>query len=291
MLSALTTHVFIKTQKDILNLANHTYVEMENATERFKLSHKRTQFASVSTVEISVYSVIALLGFFCNIVMIAYILCSTENLTVTSIYLLNLAASDTVFIFIEYSSLLVTFITKNTFHGVFGYLSCMLDMTLENIGLNTSAITIFVMSIDRYLAVLYPISSLKWRRPNVAKLISLTVWITSVLLISPVSYFMDYVESDGQLQCILKMGLYSKIINICTDIIYLGVPWIVAIILSSIVFIKLRTSTCQTVGLELRQRTNKRMTQLMLTIIFTYLICWLPFWLYKILKHTVLDDS
>lgn len=46
-----------------------------------------------------------------------------------------------------------------------------------------------VMSIDRYFAVVHPIKSTKWRKPRVAKLINLTVWGVSLLVILPTMIF------------------------------------------------------------------------------------------------------
>lgn len=46
-----------------------------------------------------------------------------------------------------------------------------------------------VMSIDRYLAVVHPIRSTKWRKPRVAKIINLTVWVVSLLVILPTMIF------------------------------------------------------------------------------------------------------
>lgn len=45
------------------------------------------------------------------------------------------------------------------------------------------------MSVDRYLAVVHPIKSTKWRKPRVAKLINLTVWGVSLLVILPTIIF------------------------------------------------------------------------------------------------------
>lgn len=53
----------------------------------------------------------------------------------------------------------------------------------------TSIFCLMVMSIDRYLAVVHPIKSTKWRKPRVAKLINLTVWGVSLLVILPTMIF------------------------------------------------------------------------------------------------------
>lgn len=53
----------------------------------------------------------------------------------------------------------------------------------------TSIFCLMVMSIDRYLAVVHPIRSTKWRKPRVAKLINLTVWGVSLIVILPAMIF------------------------------------------------------------------------------------------------------
>lgn len=53
----------------------------------------------------------------------------------------------------------------------------------------TSIFCLMVMSIDRYLAVVHPIRSTKWRKPRVAKLINLTVWGVSLIVILPTMIF------------------------------------------------------------------------------------------------------
>lgn len=53
----------------------------------------------------------------------------------------------------------------------------------------TSIFCLMVMSIDRYLAVVHPIKSTKWRKPRVAKLTNLTVWGVSLIVILPTMIF------------------------------------------------------------------------------------------------------
>lgn len=53
----------------------------------------------------------------------------------------------------------------------------------------TSIFCLMVMSIDRYLAVVHPIRSTKWRKPRFAKIINLTVWGVSLIVILPTMIF------------------------------------------------------------------------------------------------------
>lgn len=63
---------------------------------------------------------------------------------------------------------------------------CFLQDSLNQF---TSIFCLMVMSIDRYLAVVHPIRSTTWRKPRVAKLINLTVWGVSLIVILPTMIF------------------------------------------------------------------------------------------------------
>lgn len=64
-----------------------------------------------------------------------------------------------------------------------------LSSSTDSLNQFTSIFCLMVMSIDRYLAVVHPIRSTKWRKPRVAKLINLTVWVVSLLVILPTMIF------------------------------------------------------------------------------------------------------
>ena len=64
-------------------------------------------------------------------------------------------------------------------------------MTADTMSQFTSTFCLTVMSIDRYLAVVHPIRSAKWRRPRVAKVINSMVWVVSFLVVLPVIIYSD----------------------------------------------------------------------------------------------------
>lgn len=64
-----------------------------------------------------------------------------------------------------------------------------LSLLPDSLNQFTSIFCLMVMSIDRYLAVVHPIKSTRWRKPRLAKLINLTVWGVSLLVILPTLIF------------------------------------------------------------------------------------------------------
>ena len=63
---------------------------------------------------------------------------------------------------------------------------CKIYQTTTAINQFTSSIFLTVMSADRYIAVCHPISSPKFRTPVIARVVSLTAWTCSALLMVPV---------------------------------------------------------------------------------------------------------
>lgn len=238
----------------------------------------------VSITDISLYSSMCLFGFLCNIMMITYIVCCTQKRSATTIYLLNLAFADTLFILNEFFSILIMFITKNRFHGIFGYISCKLDSVFADIGMIVSSFIISIMSFDRYLAVRYPIKSLTWRRPHVAKWISIFVWIICLFLTCPLMYFVKYEKLNNRVYCNVEIDPYRTFYEIYNHLIFFGIPWSLTVIFSCLVVVKLNRSSKSSAGLESRTLTNRKITRLIFIIILAYMICWLPFWISEILK-------
>lgn len=84
------------------------------------------------------------------------------------------------------ASYYVFFLIKTHLHPL---LPLLLFPMPDSLNQFTSIFCLMVMSIDRYLAVVHPIKSTKWRKPRVAKLINLTVWGVSLLVILPTMIF------------------------------------------------------------------------------------------------------
>ena len=71
----------------------------------------------------------------------------------------------------------------------FGSLACTLYMVSTCINQMTSSLFLMVLSADRYLAVCHPISSPRLRTATVARLVSVSTWLVSLVLMLPVFLF------------------------------------------------------------------------------------------------------
>ncbi|XP_077958881.1 somatostatin receptor type 2 isoform X2 [Gasterosteus aculeatus] len=125
-----------------------------------------------SVVITLIYFIVCGVGLCGNALVIYVILRYAKMKTVTNIYILNLAVADVLCMM----SLPFIALQLALVHWPFGEVLCRVIMTVDSLNQFTSIFCLMVMSIDRYLAVVHPIKSTRWRKPRLAKLINLTVW-------------------------------------------------------------------------------------------------------------------
>ena len=151
-------------------------------------------FEASSTVLTAVVSLTVLVvGLLGNTLAIYVVLRHAKTKTVTNIYILNLAVADEL-----YLAGLPFLTTQNVLsYWPFGSFLCRVVMTADSMNQFTSIFCLTVMSVDRYLAVVHPIRSTRWRHPHVAKGVSLAVWAVSFVVVLPVVIFSDVQVRPG----------------------------------------------------------------------------------------------
>lgn len=144
-----------------------------------------TEHMPFDVVTAVVYSIVFLIGLVGNTLAIYVVLRYVKMKTVTNIYILNLALADELYI------LGIPFLGTNSVlsYWPYGDFFCKVCMTADAMSQFASTYCLTVMSIDRYLAVVHPIRSTKWRKPQVAKFLSALVWVVSFLIVLPVTIY------------------------------------------------------------------------------------------------------
>ncbi|XP_053550419.1 somatostatin receptor type 5 [Bombina bombina] len=241
-----------------------------------------TSISGMSSVLITfIYLLVCAIGLSGNTLVIYVVLRYAKMKTVTNIYILNLAVADVLFM------LGLPFIaTQNAIsYWPFGSFLCRLVMTVDGINQFTSIFCLTVMSIDRYLAVVHPIKSTKWRRPRVAKLISATVWTVSFLVVLPVIIFSD-VQKDLH-TCNINwpdpINIWSAAFIIYTSVLGFFGPLLVIVLCYLLIVIKVKSSGLR-VGSTRRRRSERKVTRMVVIIVAVFVFCWLPFYITNIVN-------
>ncbi|XP_068192917.1 somatostatin receptor type 5 [Antennarius striatus] len=223
------------------------------------------------------YMVVCIIGLGGNTLVIHIVLRYSKMESVTNIYILNLAIADELFMFS-----LPFLAAQNTLDTwPFGSFMCRLVMTVDSINQFTSIFCLTVMSVDRYLAVVHPISSTKFRRPLVAKMVNVTIWASSFLVILPVVIFANVPEEGGTCNIVWPHPpeKWQAGFIMYTSVLGFFFPLLVICLCYLFIVIKVRSSGKKVFATSTRRRKSERRVTLMVVIVVAvFVVCWLPFY-------------
>ncbi|KAG9343162.1 hypothetical protein JZ751_014135 [Albula glossodonta] len=238
------------------------------------------------------YSLVLAFGLPLNVVSLRTLVSSLGLRSVPAIYMANLAVSDLLFIL----SLPFRIAYFATGKWSLGDVACMIPGTMFSVNLYSSSFFITLISVDRLLAVVYPIRSRLLRTRSMAWASCVVVWLAITSLAVPIALnhksnkdkncsvtrcFENYSNEEWQ------KGFYI----LCT-VTALGILLPFTIISGSTISVirSLRTDRAST---EMIQRS--KMIWMFVTNLFIYALCFIPFHisfiLYGLYKLKFLQSS
>ncbi|XP_037134295.1 somatostatin receptor type 2 [Syngnathus acus] len=250
-----------------------------NLTGESKEPHQDKTSSVVITL---IYFMVCAVGLCGNALVIYVILRYAKMKTVTNIYILNLAVADVLCMM----SLPFIALQLALVHWPFGEALCKVILTVDSLNQFTSIFCLTVMSIDRYLAVVHPIKSTKWRKPRVAKFINLTVWGVSLLVILPTMIFsgLDKVPVCGIVWPEPQDAYYTAFI-FYTFFIGFFLPLAVICLCYLFIIVKVKSSGMR-VGSTKRKRSERKVTRMVSIVVAVFVLCWLPFYIFNVTSVT-----
>ncbi|TRY69146.1 hypothetical protein TCAL_09735 [Tigriopus californicus] len=117
-------------------------------------------------------SVVILVGFFGNLLVVLVVTFNKQMRNTTNLLILNLAVADLLFIVCKLFQFLII---QTAYVGIY---------------------TLVFMSLDRFLAVVFPIESMTWRTETNCKLVIAVTWVVTVMACVPL-LFAHGVINDG----------------------------------------------------------------------------------------------
>ncbi|XP_067083918.1 KISS1 receptor b [Osmerus mordax] len=132
------------------------------------------------------FGLIMLVGLVGNSLVIHVITKQQQMKTVTNFYIVNLATTDILFLVccVPFTATLYPLPS-----WVFGEFMCRLVSYLQQVTAQATCITLSAMSVDRCYVTVYPLQSLLHRTPRMAVMVSVSIWIGSLVLSVPVPLY------------------------------------------------------------------------------------------------------
>lgn len=163
--------------EDIANNFNFTKYCPTNETDGFEetVRHMVPLF----------FGIIGITGLIGNVLVILVVLSNPQMQSTTNILIINLATADLLFVIFCIPFTATDYITNV---WPFGNLWCKVVQYIIVVTVHASIYTLVLMSLDRFLAVVYPVASRSWRTErNTFKACSI-LWIVVLISAIPVIF-------------------------------------------------------------------------------------------------------
>lgn len=138
-----------------------------------------------------VNSIICILGFVGNGLVILTYACYKRTKSMTDVYLLNVAIADLLFV------LLLPLIVYNELSSwSMGPVACKLLRGSYSVNLYSGMLLLACISTDRYIAIVQARRSFRLRSLQHSRIICIIVWVTAILLSVPTFMFYNWYEPE-----------------------------------------------------------------------------------------------
>ncbi|XP_072314289.1 B2 bradykinin receptor-like [Eucyclogobius newberryi] len=229
---------------------------------------------------------ISALGILLNLLVLLVFLLHKKNCTATEIYLSNMAAADLLLmVFMPFWGVY----TANNNFWTFGGPMCKIVSLLMVMNYTSSVYFLVLVCIDRYLALVHPLSHCKLHSRKYAKFGCFLVWCFGFLLNIPTLLCKEYAKNACRWVCSHHVHFAKEFIQTIAAFV---IPLLIILFCTVKIVQALRGRPTQA---ESTQHTEHKATILVLAVLLAFFICWAPFILtrmfelavrYQIIKQT-----
>jgi len=285
-------------------MLTNTSSQCSNETGSHEMTHcpeigRRGQVEAASTVDLVTWllvvadGAILTVGLVGNIVVVYVVARYARMKTVTNVYILNLSIADSLFL-VGMPMIMATALLRR---WVFGAVLCHVFYALTCVNMFTGAFTLTLMSADRFVAVWYPVSSVRFRTPPFAAMAAALAWVASGVVMSPVVFYADHMTRPVVSKS--EPPTYSCVVNwpversLTAARIYVGytvaigflVPVSCVCVFYALLVMRLKSTRRQVSSItsSRRQSVARRSVTCFVAIITAVFIgCWLPYWCFQV---------
>lgn len=220
------------------------------------------------------YSFIFIIGLLVNVTALWVFSCTTKKRTTITIYMMNVALLDLVFIF----SLPFRMLYYGKKSWFFGDIFCRILGAFTVFYPNIALWLLAFISFDRYLAVVQPKHAKELKNTTKALIACIGLWITTLATTSPLLFlYSDPDKKTNFTTCIKMMDIiYLKevnMLNLSRLIFFFLIPLFLMIgCYLAIIYSLIHGRTS-----KLKPKAKQRSIRIIVTLIIQVLVCFVPF--------------
>ncbi|XP_067842691.1 G-protein coupled receptor 183-like isoform X2 [Heptranchias perlo] len=234
-----------------------------------------------------VYSIICFVGIFGNILAIIAIKKKQKKINSTTLYSMNLVISDIAFAAVVPTRIIYY---ARGFNWPFGEAVCRVTALICYSNIYASVSFMTCLSVDRFLAVIYPFRHSKFRNVRNVKKICIVVWIIILCQTVPLLFIQMSKEVQGNFMTCMEYpnfetlpSLPQMLLGACT-VGYI-LPMGIMLLSYSQVSSKLFRTAKRNPSIEKSGR-NKKANNVILLVLFVFFICFTPYHV-AIVQHMI----
>lgn len=263
--------------------------ETTNRNKTLSNTSQRNDVLVIFTILSKVVCIIVLTsGIIGNLLVLLIFGCRCSRLKTFEVYMINLAVADLIGT-IVFPSMQLHILRGGSFHAI-GPAGCKVIYFLTTLSITESALTLIVISIDRYQVVTRPYRD-RVSKLSMSLMIALTWGVSSILGLSHFvgdRLILTNAGGGDAMVCRIKydtprdyeeVTVYVLIIFIAQN----GVPLIVMAILYTLIIIKLRQTTRDQI--HVNNARNSRTVRLLVTIVVVFFVLVTPCNLFYLMYH------
>lgn len=234
--------------------------------------------------KVSLYIIVMFVSLIGNALIFAVVFKNRRMRTPVNFFVVNMSAAD-ILITVFYMPRMISRILFGGEWGIsggFGHFLCKVAPFTQELSASVSVLTLIVMAVDRFFAVLFPLKRIF--TSNVAYVSIAFVWITAIAVRSPMFYGLRFMQGeDGKTYCRLQMDseFASNLYLNFAFVLFYVIPLFIIVVLYSAVLVSLKKRKPIGVALTNIQRKYKdrlkrtrKVMNMLFTIVFVFAVGW-----------------
>ncbi|XP_029967268.1 G-protein coupled receptor 1 [Salarias fasciatus] len=266
--------------EDYGNYTYEYYLEYGDM-EELKVDHRQRE--TMHIISVVIYIVSFVLGLIGNGIVI-WVTGFKSKKTVNSVWLLNLALAD--FVFVLFLPFYIDYILRD-FHWDFGVAMCKLNSFVSVMNMYASMLFLTVLSIDRYVSLVHVNWSQRHRTVERAWVTCGCIWVLAAAMSCPALIFRDTMRLHDKVVCFNNFHTQDGHTAAMRHITVVAIRTTVGFLLPF-------TAICVT-GILLTVRVKKSggsvrlssFSKTVTAVILAFFVCWAPFHTFSIMELSI----